>query len=219
MPPVPDVRSQFALARASAVAQVGNGLAEFARQANAAVMNFDPKPAGFVRTVDGVAGASEDAVKPNGVIVYRYQRIEEAVLAAMDVLRQVSPVASGAYRDAHTIFVNGVAQLDRLPTMTADDEVTITNLAPYARKIEVGHMKMKVSGSDHVYQHAQQVVAGRFGNQVKVTFEMRPAPNGDGYVLKGRFSRGQVPQSRKRLAKDTRAGAALTYPTLVFSLR
>lgn len=215
---VPAIRDQFALARKSAMAQVQNNLAEFAKQANAAVMAFDPKPAGFIRMVDGVAGAPEEAVKPNGVIVYRYQRIEEAVLAAMDVLRQHSPVLSGVYRDAHTIYVNGEAQLERLPTMTADDEVMITNLGPYARKIEVGHMTMKVSGSSHVYQQAQQIIAGRFGNQVKVRFEMRPAPQG-GYVLKGRFSRGVGPSARKRLAKDTRRGAELTYPALVFSLR
>lgn len=215
---LPALRDQFALARKSAMAQLNSNLADFAKQANAAVMAYDPKPAGFIRTVDGSVGAPEEAVKPNGVIVYQYQRIEVAVLAAMDVLRQVSPVASGAYRDAHTIYVNGQAQLTTLPTMTADDDVIITNLEPYARKIEVGHMHMAVSGTDHVYQHAQQVIASRFGNQVKVIFAMRPAPQG-GYVLKGSFSRGVGSQARKRLAKDTRAGAQLTYPALVFSLR
>lgn len=200
------------------MAQVHDGLAEFAKQANAAVMNFDPKPAGFIRTVDGTEGAPEEAVRPNGVIVYQYQRIETAVLAAMDVLRQLSPVASGAYREAHTIYVNDAAQLTSLPTMTAEDDIAIMNLEPYARKIEVGHMTMKVSGTNHVYQQAQQIIAGRFGNQVRVTTEMRPAPEG-GYVLKGSFQRGSGPQARKRLAKDTRAGANLTYPALVFSLR
>lgn len=215
---LPAIREQFALARRSALAQATNGLAEFAKQANAAVMAFEPRPAGFIRTVDGITGAPEEAVKSNGVIVYEYQRLEVAVLAAMDVLRQVSPVESGAYRDAHTIYVNGEAQLQTLPTMTVEDDVAIMNLEPYARKIEVGHMTMKVSGTSHVYQHAQQVIAGRFGNQVKVTFEMREAPGG-GYVLKGSFARGVGPQARRRLAKDTRAGAQLTYPALVFSLR
>lgn len=228
MASVPAVREQFALARASAHLRTANALAEFAKQANAAVMAFDPKPAGFIRTVDGSVGVPEENVRPDGVIVYQYQRIEEAVLFAMDVLRRLSPVKSGAYREAHTIFFNGKAVLDRLPTVGLDDRIVISNLEPYARKIELGTMKMTVSGTDMVYQQARQIVREQFRGRVLVDFTYRGLvglSSGEG-TLANPFA----PQALRKRARDRRGRYAfmggpaaynrseVRYPVLTFYL-
>lgn len=225
---VPAVRNQFALARQNALTQVNQRLVDFAKQANAAVMAFEPRPAGFVRTVDGSVGAPEEAVKPNGIIIYRYQRIETAVLVAMDVLQQLSPVQSGAYRDAHTIFLNGKALRDRLPTIGPDDRVVISNLQPYARKIEVGKMKMSVPGTDHVYQQAMQIVSTQFRGDIIVDFTYLGLVGlGSG---EGTLANPSAPQALSKRARDRKGRYAYTggraaynrptvrYPTLTFYL-
>lgn len=169
---VPAIRDQFALARKNSLAQLNGRIVTIAKQANAAIMNLEPRPAGFVRTVDGIAGAQEEAVKPNGLIVYDYQRLDLVVAFALDTLRMLSPKKSGAYVEAHTVFINGRAAQPPY-VISARDDVAISNPEPYARKIEIGRMQMRIPGTDHVYQQAQQVVARAWANLVNVEFTWR----------------------------------------------
>ncbi|WP_439618311.1 hypothetical protein [Shinella sp.] len=135
-------------------------------------MKTEPKPDRFTRTVDGVTGAREEAVKVNGRIVYRYPRLEEVVRAAMELLFELSPVLSGDYRLGHTILVGGAAVSD-LAAWDGTGEVAITNPLPYSRKIEAGKMKMRVPGTDHVYEQAEFLLRQRFGNQARIKFTYR----------------------------------------------
>lgn len=150
-----------------------------AKREHAAIMGDEPRPTSFIRIVDGMVGAAEERVKPDGVIIYQYQRIAEVVQFAMETLFDLSPVLTGAYRNAHQMMLNGMV-VANLANWRSGDEVTITNTLPYSRKIEVGKMKMKVSGSAEVYQQARRKIAARFGNVVSVQFTFRAVIDGAG---------------------------------------
>jgi hypothetical protein len=147
-------------------------LVDTAKREHRKVMLADPRPQSFSRTVDGVLGAPEERVRPDGRIVYRYSRLEEVVRFAMETLFDLSPVLSGAYRNAHTLFLNGVAVAD-LREWRAGDEVIITNTMPYARKIDLGVMRMRVPGSSRVYEQAVTIARRRFGNTARIIYDWR----------------------------------------------
>lgn len=171
-------------------------LIDTAKREHSRIMKTDPKPARFTRTVDGVTGAREEAVKVNGRIVYRYPRLEEIVREAMDLLFDLSPVLSGDYRLAHTILVGGAAVSD-LSAWDGTGEVVITNPLPYSRKIEAGKMKMRVLGTDHVYQQAEFLLRQRFGNQARIKFTYRSSvPGKAGNKSANRFPALEIEATR-----------------------
>lgn len=167
----------FHIAARATVEATRQALIDTAKREHSRVMKTDPQPARFTRAVDGVTGAREEAVKVNGRIVYRYPRLEEIVRAAMEMLFDLSPVLSGEYRFGHTILVGGAAVSD-LSAWDGTGEVVITNVLPYSRKIESGRMKMRVPGTDHVYEQAQFLLRQRFGNQARIKFTYRSSVPG-----------------------------------------
>lgn len=169
---------------------------ETARREHARVMGTDPKPAVFAQFVDGVAGAPLENVRPNGVIVFRYPRLQMVAQFAMETLFDLSPVLSGAYRLGHRLFLNG-KEVSNLAAYKSGDDVAITNYLPYARKIEVGKMKMRVSGSDRVYQQARRKVMARFGNVAAIQFTYR------GIVGGTQINAERLPSALKR-SRDKR---------------
>lgn len=162
----------FRVAAKGTVEEVRKVLIATAKREHARIMQTEPRPKRFVRAVDGVTGAREEQVKSGGVIRYRYQRLEEVVRAAMELLFELSPVLSGEYRMAHTLFVDGAAASD-LSTWDGTGTIIITNMMPYARKIEVGKMVMRVPGTDHVYQQAELLLRRQHGNQANIKFNYR----------------------------------------------
>lgn len=177
-----NARLFIAAARAT-VEETQRELVTLAKREHGRVMSSEPRPSRFVRTVDGVRGAPEEKVRPDGTIVYVYPRLEEVVLAAMDLLFDLSPVLSGAYRMGHTLFVNG-ASAPSLVDWDGESEIFIANPLPYARKIEVGRMVMRVPGSDHIYEQAEFDLVQRFGNQARIRFTFRGLAGGN--VLAGK---------------------------------
>lgn len=173
----------FKAAARETVEETRQALVALAMTEHAKVMLTAPRPARFTRVVDGVEGAPEDAVKLGGQIVYRYHRLDDVVRFAMETLFELSPVLSGEYRLGHTIFVDGAAA-PNLAQWDGRGEIMIANVLPYARKIEIGKMKMRVPGSDHVYEQAAYVVAKRYGNSAAVYFTYRGIAGGS--ALKAR---------------------------------
>jgi hypothetical protein len=147
-------------------------LVGLAKREHAKVMRDAPRPGRFVRTVDGVRGAREEQVTPDGTIIYVYPRLDEVVQAAMELLFELSPVLSGAYRMGHTLFVDGV-EARNLEAWSGQGQILISNVLPYSRKIELGKMSMRVPGSDHVYEQAEFALRQRFGNQARIVFTFR----------------------------------------------
>lgn len=209
---------QFDAEIVRAVAASSADLAAFAKREHGKIMRADPRPSGFRRFVDGKEGAAEEAVKAFGVIEYHYQRLNEVVQFAMDTLFALSPVLSGAYRRSHTLFVNGGAVSDLKSWKPTDGEIYIVNPLPYARKIELGKQKMRVPGSDRVYQQAEQILKRRFGNIAAIKFTYRSVSDGSFYAAgdvagpikrtaKGRFARGSHARPGRALEQDARRPA------------
>ncbi|CAH1672049.1 hypothetical protein [Chelatococcus asaccharovorans] len=161
---------QFDAAIKETLAATHQGLVALAKREHAKVMKTDPRPASFTRFVDGAKGAPEAQVKPAGVIEYVYPRLEAVVQFAMETLFDRSPVDSGHYRNSHTIFVDGMA-VANLKALEPGAEVSIANFTPYARKIELGTMKMRLPG--HVYEVTERIVKRRFGNLASIKFTYR----------------------------------------------
>lgn len=159
----------FRVAAKGTIEECRKALIATAKREHARIMSTDPRPKRFIRAVDGVQDAREEQVKSGGIIRYRYQRLEEVVRSAMELLFELSPVLSGEYRMAHTLFVDGVAASD-LSGWDGTGTIVITNLMPYARKIEVGRMVMRIPETDHVYQQAESLLRRQHGNTANIKF-------------------------------------------------
>ena len=153
-------------------AETQAALVALAKREHARVMQAAPRPSRFTRTVDGVRGAREEVVRPDGTIIYVYPRLDEVVQAAMETLFELSPVRSGAYRMGHTLFVDGV-EARNLENWSGEGKILISNVLPYSRKIELGTMTMRVPGTERVYEEADAILSRRFGNQARITFTFR----------------------------------------------
>jgi hypothetical protein len=146
-----------------------------AKQLNKEIMDAAPHPLAMVRHVDGVRDAPEETVKPDGVIVYDYDRLDQVVEFALETLRQLSPVDSGDYARGHVVMLNGEV-VDGLGSWKPGDRITISNPEPYARKIEIGKNGYRANG--HVYDKAERLVNRRFGNMATAFLIYDTAPPG-----------------------------------------
>ncbi len=166
------ISQSFSVARQKTEEATHRILVATAKREHGKVMRTPPRPHSFTRYVDGREGAPEDSVRADGVITYIYPRLEHVARYAMEVLFDLSPVLSGAYRQGHTLMLNGKPAAD-LSGWRPGDEIAITNMLPYARKIELGRMKMRVPGSAKVYRQAVRKVKARFGSTAKIGFAFR----------------------------------------------
>lgn len=191
-------------------------LAAVARSTRDDVVARGEAPANWRTFVDGRQGASEDAVRPDGAILYRFNYLGLAAAFALAYCAGRSPVADGDFKAAWIVAVDGGLWRDALSAIPPGAQVMVTNPLPYARKIDVGHMHMSVP--HNIIEDARRAVRQRYP-MVKTERWLTtiPAAWGGGYVLKGRFHRGVRANARAALRSDTRAGAEMTYPTLVIT--
>ncbi|WP_319798323.1 hypothetical protein [Nitrobacter sp.] len=139
---------------------------------------------------DGVTRRSYLQVKPYGKIEFaRRANMAEAVLFALERLREISPVGppkDGHYKDDHIVLLNGSqitgdlrsALMDVAPT----DRVQIVNPRIYARKLEgstasrrTGRVRRRGSSRqapNGIYRVVQRQVLQRFGRVLFVDFKM-----------------------------------------------
>lgn len=167
---------QFNAAIAGTQAEIQKNIVAVAKREHAKVMSTVPIPAIFRRTVDGVANQVEERVKSNGWIRYEYPRLELVVRSAILALIDKSPFLSGQYIRGHRFFVDGIEtpwESDWMSRWRPGQELAIANFVPYSRKIELGKMKMRVPGTDHVYEQAQQIVQRKYGNMATIRYTWR----------------------------------------------
>jgi len=174
---------QFRIAALATREATQRVLVDTAKREHARVLNTEPRPTRFTRTVDGRRNAAEETVKPDGIIVYDYPRMHEIVQVAMNTLFDLSPVLSGDYRNAHTIYVDG-NPVSNIKDWDGTGEIVILNHVPYSRKIELGKMRMRVPGTDHVYEQAEYVLNQRYSNVARISFTYRGIAGG--YIAKGK---------------------------------
>jgi hypothetical protein len=149
-------------------------LAQFARDALGEAQAQNKDALGFVpdhtTTVDGAEGAREEGVRPDGVIAYAFQLVDELLAWIREQLEANSPVGqdahSGLYKTSHVLFADGqeIAPGDTVPPATT---YVFLNRQPYARPIERGESGQAPSG---VYEAVAVMAQQRFGNQGKISF-------------------------------------------------
>ncbi|WP_316184722.1 MULTISPECIES: hypothetical protein [unclassified Bradyrhizobium] len=114
-------------------------------------------------------------------IVFRYFDMDEIAQFVLQTLRDRSPVGStgdrhpGLYRDSHMLFIGGHNATDA-KNWKPGQELEFSNPVPYARKIEIG--SIKVSAPPHVYEETVPLITARYGNQVDVQFTFMPVKFG-----------------------------------------
>lgn len=196
---------------------IAAALARFSREKLAEVIASGEGSKNYDKFVNGRAGAEEESVIPPGPIVYQFNWWAPIVRFALDTLEARSPHKSGRYGISHIVMVNGAVVTD-YSTIAGNAEVTIVNIQPYARKIEVGHMRMSVPPG--VYEAARGIIVREFGGRsgsLDVRVKMIQIPGG--YILRGHFTKGVRKFARMGLRRDTAAGQKMTYPSLSLSMR
>jgi|SRR5215218_10721507 len=196
---------------------IARELAKFAKSELADAIRSGAASPVYERIVNSRVGAAEETVVPPGPIVYVFSWWPTVIRFALDYLERRSPRLSGEYIASHTVMVNGRVVTD-YTRIGAADQVVIVNTTPYARKAEMGGMKMLVP--DGIMEDAVSVLAKEFGGRkgpLAVDRRFINLPNG--YILKGRFRRGHKAKARTALARDTKAGARMTYPAVVMDFK
>lgn len=122
----------------------------------------------YRRFVDGIEGIPEDAVSPEGTILYRFQYLPEVVVFAIEFLKLRSPIKSGNFRSGFMVSIDNIPQeADKFnPETSADsDRVLIYNKLPYSRKIDVqliGGRKLSFSQPAGLFDDAVTAVTRQF---------------------------------------------------------
>lgn len=152
---------------------------------------------------DGHPSASEESVRPFGVITYQFNRMREVLSFALREAENESPVRSGRYYRSWFFMAQGAEiGLDEVPAGVA---ITLTNDQPYARKIHVGAKGFERYANPGIVEKVRQAVMRRYGAVVsaEVTF----------INLAGAHTLQRSSGRRKSRQK----GAALTYPALILT--
>ena len=218
---------QIAVMKADLHKSVAQTMASAARQAfasaqatNRAELGRDIAPEVFV---DGRKGAPLESVKPGGKIVGLFPvgavLLEQAVDFAISEFMRIAPVGrkndphSGLYRASLRLLVNGVqhdASREGVVRLKETDTVSLTNLVPYSRKLEIGRTEsgqpFSVQVPNGVFQAMRQTVNRRYGGLVRVGFTFEHY--GAGFAV-GRGRTGTKGEQRR----------AASYPTLHLSLK
>jgi hypothetical protein len=169
------------LARALSPQQQSAALAQAAKAGVADLIRSGRAPEQYRRIVDGREGAAEESVRPDGVIVYRFDQMAAAAAFALGFLQQRSPRDSGAYRASFYLGLDGrfvpAARFNPV-TMGEVSEIVIGNMQPYSRKLDVqlvGGQSLRVSVPSGIFSDAAAAVRRRFGNSVtaKRVYTMR----------------------------------------------
>lgn len=204
--------------------EISSRLAAFAHSTRRELIAKDQFSPLFDRWVDGIEGAPEESVRPDGVILYEASYWPEIVQFAKDFAVKRSPEDSGDYKRSWEVFVNGsLWRGDDFTAIPGDAYIWITNTAPYHRRIETGNMRVEVP--PHIVEDVRRAVARKFRGIIKatVTFLVLYGPGTHPksprlpYLLKNQGYRTFAGGNLRRARKDMAPGQPITYPTLVLN--
>lgn len=190
-----------------------------AREGHAQIMREQTARAGVFPEVDAYANrpgnSNLDSVVLPGPIVYRYRYLREVALAAMKALQDASPVQSGAYKKAHTLFVDGVPARPNT-AIKPGQEVFIANPLPYARRIEIGKTE---SGRDFVlhvpnriYERVAKQGLRQYRNAATITFGYVTLPQA--HIIKGGLGASYAIGEGHRRKRHQRKGTEVQAPAI-----
>jgi hypothetical protein len=161
-------------AKARALAVVARSELAAAEKTNSSALGFLPT---HTTTVDGAAGVSEDAVRPDGTIVYAFDLLPDVFSWIAEQLQMFAPVLSGRFKDSFEFFIDGV-----LAALTADmppaSEFVFLSSAAYAGKIEGEEGPPESRQAPNGVFEAVATIAQMKFPQVKISFSYRvPFPD------------------------------------------
>ncbi len=206
--------------------------AQFVRKARVLrddLVDSGKAPRHWSTVVDGKVAATEEGARR--VIEYRFARMGEAVRFVLAECIRRSPSASGAYRDSWFVAVDGKVWTGNFDDLGPDQMAIVCNWRPYARKIDVGAMKLSVPSG--IVEAARQAAQRKFSPALLIERGFVSLPGGlfpnTPYVLKGHQHLKKAIANRRSSAhragrvaylprKDTAAGAVLTYPCVEISV-
>lgn len=187
-------------------AERGKRLAAYARAALAEAQEINRRATGSVPPhetyVDGKLGAPLESVKPDGVIVFEFDLLNDMFAWIGEMLVQHSPVLTGRYAASHAFFADGVEVVPGADLPPAEEYVFISTV-PYARKIERG---LSPQAPEGVYEGVAALARRRFGNVARIRFSFRSLQAGGivGYIPAaasvGRDKRGRFASTGARSA-------------------
>lgn len=186
-------------------------LAATAIRTRADLVRRGDAPPAWTTYVDGRKGAAEASVRPDGAIVYRFNVLGLAAAFALSFVKARSPVASGRFRSAWAVVVDGKPYAGDLNDIPATASIMIVNPMPYARKVEVGAMSMTVPPG--IVEGARLAVRRQYPTlAIDSIYANIPSGlfRGAPWILKN---------AAKSRRKDRRAGQPITYPALLIGER
>lgn len=124
--------------------------------------------------VDRREGAPLESVKPDGVIVFDFELLDDLFSWIGEQLVLHAPVLTGAYQRSFAFFADGVEIEPGQPVPTFREALFI-NTQPYARKIERGYSDQAPDG---VFQAVATLAKKRFGNMASIRFSYRALHEG-----------------------------------------
>ena len=185
-----DLDFQVLIAEEFSAAARSRVLASFAREQLGQAQAVNQTALGFVprhqTMVDGVAGADEDRVRPDGVISYEFELLGELFAFILDQLRAHAPVLTGAFRDSFEFYADDVMADVAAPPPAA--EYAFLSPLGYSKKLEEGASRQAPDG---VFEAVAVLADKRFNNQASIFFHYR-APLGRGLVTGRLGSRSEL---------------------------
>ncbi|MCX5570616.1 MULTISPECIES: hypothetical protein [Kaistia] len=145
-------------------------LASFARRELAEAQRINLQALGQVPPhdtyVDGRAGAAIETVRPDGVVVFEFEMLQDIFAQIGEMLVQASPIRSGRYARSFLFLADGVVVDPGAAVPPASEYVFVSSVA-YARKIERG---LSSQAPDGVFQAVAAIAARRFSNLASISF-------------------------------------------------
>lgn len=151
-------------------------LIKTAREGNQKTLTEQRSRSGVAPSVTAYANrpgnTNLESVQLPGPIVFHYEYLQEVLKVGLEMLRANSPSVSGAYRDNHTIYVNGTGVQGVPATLKRGDEVFISNPLPYVRKLEIGTTRsgrdFVIQVPDRIYERTAGQLRARYHNVAKI---------------------------------------------------
>ncbi len=154
-------------------------LAEFARQEIDAAAAQNKAAIGhsvdYETFVDGVKSDRFEIVAPNGIIVAEFDLGSDLIQWIVEQILKHAPYLTGRFRKSIRIFADGVEVDSWSDIPEGVEEIVITSVVPYARKIEEGK---STQAPDGVFEAVAAMAAARYGNQANIRFTYREPMGG-----------------------------------------
>lgn len=167
-------RVEQIVSRHMAPAVLSAKLATFARKTLAEAVSSGRASPIHRTYVDGVEGAREETVRPDGAILYRFAVLPQATAFVLSYLAERAPRGSGRLSNSFVLFVRQrgsygnlirAGSFDPQRMDAAADQVTIANVQPYSRKADVQKVGKRIllfSRRAGMYDDAVAAVRRRF---------------------------------------------------------